>query len=308
MAIHQRPYSNEEDKFNMIALATRLRADHFHVTDLPYRLSSWALDEPGNTQLWCNEDGRLLAWAVLQSPFWTIDYVCDPGDSSLHRKLLEWADQRAAQLSGDSQYGHPCWFMIAFEDQAERIREIEAAGFADQTNVGEDAWSKVWMRREGQAPVKVYDPPAGFIVRPLSGKEEAEAYSELHREVFQSKNMTGEWRRRTIQHPHHRPDIDLIVESPEKRLAAFCIGWIDKREGESLIGQIEPLGSHKNFRHLALGRVALTHVLQRIQCAGAREIFIETDSYRNTAYLLYESLGFEVIRNAHVFRKDYSAH
>lgn len=49
----------------MEALALDFRADNLHVADLPWRFSSWALDDPQNVRLWTDADGRLLAWAVL---------------------------------------------------------------------------------------------------------------------------------------------------------------------------------------------------------------------------------------------------
>jgi ribosomal protein S18 acetylase RimI-like enzyme len=65
------------------------------------------------------------------------------------------------------------------------------------------------------------------------------------------------------------------------------------------------LGCHKDFRQYALGRVALAEGLRRLQALGARNIFVETDNYRNTAFRLYQSFGFEVLQDVLVYRKDY---
>ena len=48
----------------MAALAQAFPAENLHVVDLPYRLSSWALDDPDNVGLWLNEHGELRAWAA----------------------------------------------------------------------------------------------------------------------------------------------------------------------------------------------------------------------------------------------------
>jgi len=37
-----------------------------------------------------------------------------------------------------------------------------------------------------------------------------------------------------------------------------------------------------------------------------KNIFVETDSYRNTAFRLYESFDFQVIKNILVYRKEYN--
>ena len=96
MKVIQRPFSNEQDESLMSALARQFPADNLHATDLPYRFSSWALDDPDNVRLWFDDDQQLVAWAMLQTPFWEIDYVFHPNaESDLHQEILAWADQRA---------------------------------------------------------------------------------------------------------------------------------------------------------------------------------------------------------------------
>ncbi|PKN94051.1 MAG: GNAT family N-acetyltransferase [Chloroflexi bacterium HGW-Chloroflexi-6] len=304
MTISSRPISGEADKLQILALSRQFPSYNLRVVDLPYRLSSWALDEPENTRLWFDADGRLLAWAVLQTPFWFIDYAFRPEAASLHPQILDWADKRASQ-SQATAFGHPCWFVTVFSDQTERMRELEAAGFSNQAEVGEDSWSKVFLQRPGDFPVKEYRIPPGFVVRSLAGKEEIAAYVELHQTVFESKNMRLEWRQRTLEHPDYVPNLDVVVASPDGKLAAFCICWLQQVEGR-LVGQVEPLGCHPDFRKYALGRVALAEGLRRLQAHGAQIIHVETDSYRNTAFRLYESMGFSVAKNVFVYRKDYA--
>jgi ribosomal protein S18 acetylase RimI-like enzyme len=303
----QRPYSGEADKHAMAALVQTYptgRCGSVHVADLPYRFRSWAFDDPQNVALWVTAEGRLQAWAVMQLPFWTVDYALHPQvGPDLHRQILAWADQRSRQLTG--MLGTPsAWYINVFPGQKERIHDLEAAGFVCQADVGEDSWSKVWLVL-GKQPVKVYYPPVGFVVRPLAGASEVEAYVELHRSVFETKNMTIEWRLRILSHPDYMPELDLVVAAPDGRMAAFCIGWLNKRLPSRPTGQIEPLGCHKDFRKYALGRVALSECLRRLQACGAQKIHVETDNYRNTAFALYRSVGFRVIRNVLVFRKDY---
>jgi ribosomal protein S18 acetylase RimI-like enzyme len=98
--------------------------------------------------------------------------------------------------------------------------------------------------------------------------------------------------------------LDIIVESPEGQLVAFCIGWFDDHLNA---GHIEPLGCHKDYRKYALGRVALSEVLRGLQSLGAETIYVETDSFRNTAFRLYEFFDFQVIKNVLVYRKNFEA-
>jgi ribosomal protein S18 acetylase RimI-like enzyme len=289
----------------MAQLAHDFPAGNLHVVDLPYRFSSWAFDCPENIGLWINTDGQLLAWATLQTPFWTIDYAYHPdADENLHRQLLAWADTRAVQVL-DTPTGRPMWFVNVFAGQTDRIRDLEKVGFASHANVGQDSWSKVLMRRLVQTPVADYSLPAGFTIRPLAGESEVEAYVALHQAVFESRNMTAEWRTRTLHRPEYVPDLDLVAITPDGRLAAFCVCWLDKNTAEEASGQIEPLGVHADFRNMNLGRAILSEGLQRLYLHGARRIYVETDSYRNAAFELYEAVGFQVIQDVLVYRKDY---
>jgi mycothiol synthase len=302
MAITQRPFSIEQDKNLMSALACQFAENTLHVIDLPYRLSSWAFDNPENIHLWFDENQQLVAWAALQTPFWTIDYVCHPKqEPHLHREILSWADQRALAIQ-NTPYERHAWFVMVFPVQNSRIRDLENMGFKCQSVAGDDSWSKVLMRRSSQTPVKVFEPPSGFLARPLAGENEIQNYVELHQSVFESKNMTVDWRTRILQHPDYIPDLDIVVESPDGRLVAFCICWFNKN---SLDGHVEPLGSHKDFRQYGLGRVALSEGVRRLQSLGAQDIFVETESYRNTAFRLYQSFDFEVIQDILVYRKNY---
>lgn len=304
MLIEQRKFSGEPDIQVMLALARAYPASQLHVVDLPYRFSSWALDDPANVGLWVNTEGRLLAWAVMQTPFWAIDYTCHPdAETTLLPQILAWVDWRAQQMLG-TPWGLPCWLVMTFADRTDRIRNLETAGFTSQADVGEDSWSKVSMARVADMPVPAYTLPAGYTIRSLAGESEVAAYVELHRAVFESRNMTVEWRARTLRRPEYTSDLDLVAVAPDGRLAGFCIGWLSKN-GEEVSGQIEPLGVHQDFRQLGLGRALLAEALQRLRRQGARQVYVETDVYRGAALGVYETAGFRVIRDVLVYRKDY---
>lgn len=305
MKVSQRKFSGEADIQAMIALAQAYPTDNLHIVDLPYRFSSWALEIPDSIGLWVNPAGQLTAWAVMQAPFWTIDYAYHPcADPNLHRRLLAWADHRARQVL-DTPSGRPCWFVMVLANQTDRIRDLEEAGFASQADAGEDAWSKVLMQRSAQIPVAEYALAAGFIIRPLAGESEVEVYVQLHRSVFASKNMTDGWRARTLRRPEYLASLDLVAVAPDGRLAAFCVCWLSRDSEGKPIGQIEPLGVHERFRGLGLGRAILSEGLRRLYLCGAERVYVETDKYRNAALELYEAVGFRPIQEVLVYRKDY---
>ena len=305
MNINQRGFTGEADKRKMLALSQATQAENIHIMDLPYRFSSWAFDTPDNIGLWENAQGQLLAWAVMQTPFWMIDYACDPAvEGKLHPQILEWADNRARKTLNTSN-GHPAWFVSVFKSQAKRLHDLSVAGFASQENVGDDSWSRVFMECSPQIPVFDALPGVGFAIRPLAGEGEVEAYVELHQTIFETRNMTIEWRLRTLRCPEYLPDLDLICVAPDGRLAALCVCWLTRNADGETLGQIEPLGVHPDFRNLGLGRLILLEGLRRLRLHDTERIYVETDKYRNAALELYKSCGFRVIQDILVFRKDY---
>jgi len=112
MTIAHRSFLHHQDKQLMIDLAGQFQADHLHVVDLPYRLSSWGLDEKENVSLWFDGE-NLVAWAALQSPFWAIDYACHADYPALFKEILAWADGRAQAVIG-TQYERSAWFVNVF--------------------------------------------------------------------------------------------------------------------------------------------------------------------------------------------------
>lgn len=305
MKITQRAFSGAADLRQMAALAHTFPADNLHVVDQPYRFSSWAVDDPQNAQLWLDEQGQVVAWVVMQTPFWSIDYACHPAVSQeVHPQLLAWADQRAQQLVG-SELGRPMWFVNVFVEQKRRIDDLAAAGFYSVADVGENSWTKVLMQQSTPTVDADQTLPEGFVIRPLAGASEVAAYVDLHQTTFESKSMRVEWRTHTLQQPAYRPDLDLVVVAPDGRLAAFCVCWLHQG-ADGIQGQIEPMGVHPDFRNLGLGRAILSEGLRRLYAQGAQEVFVETDNYRDAAFALYESVGFRVMRDVLVFRKDYA--
>lgn len=303
MRITERNFSGNADLEAMAELVRKFPAENLHVVDLPYRLSSWSFDFPENIRLWMDENGQLLAWAVLQVPFWTMDYAVHPEFQHLHPQILKWADEQAQKII-NTPSGHPAWFVTVLASQTDRIRDLEQIGFASQADVGENSWTQVLMEYSIQTPDEL-NLPEGFHIRPLNGANEVEAYVELHRAVFESKNMTTEWRQRTLQRPEYVPDLDLVAVAPDGQLASFCICWLYKDTNGNVSGQIEPLGVHADFRKLGLARAILVEGLKRLSAKGVTQIYVQTDNYRNAAFHLYESVGFRVIQDILMYRKDY---
>jgi len=304
MPINERNFSGKNDLDAMAKLVYQFPAGNLHVVDLPYRLSSWAFDFPDNIRLWHDEQNHLIAWAALQVPFWTFDYAIHPEfQQELHPQILKWADAQAQKIINTAS-GHPAWFVAVRDDQIDRIHDLEQAGFKSQADVGENSWSQVLLSHSMEIPNGL-NLPDGFQIRTLNGAGDVAAYVDLHRAVFGSKNMTIEWRKCTLERPEYIPDLDLVAVAPNGQLAAFCICWLTKDGRGNVSGQVEPLGVHTDYRKMGLGKAILAEGLKRLSAKGAAHIYVHTDNYRNAAFNLYTSSGFQVMHNILIHRKDY---
>lgn len=295
-------YRGEADKARMLALVLAHPAENIHVVDLPYRLCSWAFDDPANVALWEDERGEVLAWAVLQPPFWSLDYALHPAAPlTAHATVLAWAGARAGELSA-TPFGREAWFVAAIDRQAERRRELAAAGFAAQDG-GDEPWTQVLFRRDGRLPVPQATPRPGFAIRPLGGAAEVAAYVALHRDVFGTPNMTEAWRRRTLDAPGHRPEFDLVATNAAGELVGFAVGWWWDGPGGP-VAQIEPFGVRADARRYGVAWALMFALLRRFSAAGAAEVRVMTDNYRDAAYAFYQACDFQIAGQVIMYRRD----
>lgn len=305
----QATYKGDFDRERMVALVRAYPMGQNHVIDLPYRLCSWAIEDSRNISLWVDSEHNLLAWAVMQGPFWAIDYALHPAAPiDALTTILNWAEGRARESIGTT-YGRPSWFIFVPSGYAERISLIEAAGFSALNN-SEDTWTQVTLALDAYTNLPPCPAKRGFRLRTSRGQEEIPDIVALHREVFGTTNMTEAWRTRIIDHPAYQPELDLVVENASGDLVAFCLAWIAHlpRQGvgaEQIIGQIEPIGVREDVRRDGVAWVILAEALRRLRALGAGEILVKTDNYRDRAYAFYHGAGFRIIENITIFRKDY---
>lgn len=303
-----RPYHGAKDGERMLALVRDHPANHVHVVDLPYRLCSWALNNPDTTGLWEDENGRLLAWAVLQTPFWTLDYGIGPdAPPDALAALLAWADGRARALVG-SHFGHPAWFVAVPDTATDRRQILNLSGYTIP-DTGDNGWTQVTLAMDPETEIPSFVIRPGFRLRLLRGEEDVPAYVALHRSVFRSENMTEGWRKAILAHPAYRPELDLVIEDARGALAAFCIAWIatlPQGEGPTqTVGQIEPIGVREEARRSGLAWVILSEAVRRLRGLGASTILVQTDLERDRAYAFYQAAGFRLAERIAMYRKKF---
>ena len=133
--------------------------------------------------------------------------------------------------------------------------------------------------------------PDGFCFASLNGIDD-EAYIDGHRGAW-SDLRPSPYRRELHEAvkrmPQFRPDLVTIALAPDGTPASYCIGWLDE---QSRTLEIEPLGTHRDYRRLGLARAVVREVIHRASENGARHVLVWNDPQTNApAYGLYTSAG-----------------
>ncbi len=242
--------------------------------DLPYRLASWSLEDPANVRLW-EENGVLQAVAVVQMPWFALDYTYAPVCDHLLPEILAWGMQRMTAIAQERADELPLALYLT-PQRAAHIPLVEAHGFQH-----DEGWDIVHLARGLNEPIPPVTLPEGFAFRPMNGQ--VAAYVDLHQTAFGSKNMRESWRARTLTMPEYRPELDLFIVDSADQPVAFSIGWLLGDEG-----QIEPLGVHPDYQRLGLGRAVLLEGLRCLQMAGATRAYIHSYKQNDPALALYQ--------------------
>ncbi len=302
MTLSHRPLVLPDDLTAVLNLADGSMCRFPHVADWPYRFSSWALDNPLNTQAWIDDSHNLFGWTVLQTPFWAIDCISHPNaPAHLYREMLEWAASRAAVLTAAGD-GRPMWFVSISADCLEQRNELAALGFEDVSDIGEDSWSKVLFELVNDNLIPAIQLPDGLQMRSLNSKTEIQAYVDMHREVFQTENMTTNWRKKSTEMQDYHNELDLVIATETGELIGFCVAWLRRLVSGETVGQIEPLGVRESHRGQKLSRQLMSGAIRRLRSRGAQRIFVETDRQRTAAMAAYEAMGFRVSHEVLVYK------
>ncbi|HEY4228039.1 MAG TPA: GNAT family N-acetyltransferase [Candidatus Limnocylindrales bacterium] len=129
--------------------------------------------------------------------------------------------------------------------------------------------------------------PAGFRWASLEDVAD-DAFIAGHRAAW-SDNRPSPYRRElhaaVRRMPQFRPDLVTIAFAPDGTVASYCIGWMDERS-ETL--EIEPLGTHRDYRRRGLAHAVVKEVQHRAWANGAKHVLVWNHPTTNAAaYGLY---------------------
>jgi ribosomal protein S18 acetylase RimI-like enzyme len=233
------------------------------------------------TQLW--DDGAdVVAYGWLLEDG-VLDFCVHPRRPELLDEVLDWADARETS---------------ALDADADAVAALERHGYR---RAADDEPFFVHLARDlGDVPA--VEEPEGTTLRTV-GEEDVEERVAAHRSAFHPSRVTVESYRNVMRAWPYRGDLDCIAVTADGRVAAYCLAWLDE---ENRVGELEPVGTHADFRRRGLARAVSAFALRRLQEAGAglAVVYARGDPAYPAPKHLYESLRFRAHARTVVFRRS----
>jgi ribosomal protein S18 acetylase RimI-like enzyme len=275
LAAVARDYAGPEDLRRMQQLvqdAWALRGPAWaqHVGDLTWgRFQHTGRGPLWQTRLW-EDDEQTVAYGWLFEGG-VLDFCVHPQRPELLEDVLEWSN--AVETD-------------ALDANVGAIATLERTGFQ---RAPDDEPFMVYLARE-LAELPEPRVPDGFDLRTVS-EADVESRVEAHRSAFAPSRVTVESYRNVTRAWPYRADLDCIAVAPDGRVAAYCLAWLD---GRNRVGELEPVGTHGDFRRRGLAAAVCTYALRRLHEEGANiaVVYSRGDAAYPAPKLLYESLGF----------------
>jgi ribosomal protein S18 acetylase RimI-like enzyme len=290
LAAVARDYAGSEDLRRMQRLvqecwALRGPAWPQHAGDLAWqRFQHTGRAHLWRTRLW-EDDGRVVAYAWLFEGD-VLDFCVHPSSAELLDEVLAWAQATETD---------------ALDSNSDAIAALERTGYE---RVGDDEPYMVYLARSlDELPQPAG--PNGFELRTV-GEDDVDSRVEAHRSAFAPSRVTVESYRNVMRAWPYRADLDCIAVAPGGRVAAYCLAWLD---GENRAGELEPVGTHADFRRRGLAAAVCTFALQRLREEGAERavVYARGDAAYAAPKQLYESLGFRPHARTITYRAGASA-
>lgn len=289
-----RSYAGEKDLQSMAELLIAVRdansiARYPEAGDLEELLAIEAVRN--NTRLWWEPDKELAAFAIVDA-YHNLWFETRLGEwaGQIEKEIIDWGIH-CIQMETIDPDGEASLDASCREDDKTRIEFLEAHGFKRQEI------TTLHLVQALTEPIPEPQLPDGFIMRYVAGEHEVEDLVRLHRGAFGTENMTVEERLSIMRVRDYDPELDLLVTTPEGRMAAYCLCSIDK--GENTVnrgkhGTIDTIAVHPDFRGLGLAKALLMAGMLKLKQRGAEMSVMSTSSENSAMQHTALGVGYSV--------------
>lgn len=294
----EHPYSPaaDEEPLTELVMAHRLASDvRLYPTLWRVRLllSSRVWSPEADARVWENSAGAMAGAAWLwrrraDSSYLVLERFVQPrlASPALVEAMVRWADTRALTLAAELQKPIALYTSALHPSLGTDV-DWAAHGFAE-VPVNPDERNVYYARAlaDDLAPPTL---PRGYVLRPLRGTEELEAYNRLY--DFSAVNPA---------HQRHLLTSDeysiQVIVNPADAFVAFCESSFCRAEwerGSAGLGWIDYVQTSPDYLRRGLGRAALCAGLRQLKAWGAETAMLVTLTNNTPAVALYRAAGFE---------------
>ena len=225
---------------------------------------------------------RIVALANPESRF---DYFIqiDPEYGFLEREMLAWIERHCEQKKEDPRAKEK---LRIHTIEGNSARELLLAELGYQK--GEIAG---YLRlRPMDLPIPDSDCSRGYQIRSIKGRDDYHKLAATTRLVFGH----GEWFNAEVYEgitrcSFYRQDLDLVAVAEDGTFASFCTFRVDPASG---ITNLEPMGTHPDYRQLGLAKALISEGLKRTMKYDPTLFYIGGATDTPAANRLYDSVGY----------------
>jgi len=289
--MNRRQYKSEADlkllqEFNAAAIAETKGIGYVHPGDLPHRLFNGnKLFDPAEVMTIWEDRFGIAAWVLVSPRHEGYDAQVRPDLRTIgfERDILEYADNRTVELMRRHNIEGNRLSAEAYQSDALRAKLL--------TELGWELTERPAAVQNRKKLTNLSEPilPKGYTVRAVKGTEEAGAIAAVHAASFGSQ-WTTELYRKVMESPGYSADREYVVEAPDGVLAAFTVTWDDTVNSTGLF---EPVGTHKDYRRLGLGKAVVQYGMKQMAARGMEFATVTNICDNNASKELYRACGFK---------------
>lgn len=271
-----------------------------HIGDLAWGRASRQADlRDWPTALWM-EDAVCQGWGWITMPD-TLDMKVSRDHPELGGEILQWFEKTG---SGDALN------VEVLEHETALIDALSGRGYKEARD---QPFSSHTCHTLKSLPDVVL--PPGFVARSMREDIDVELRAEAHalawsllpfqengvqKDVAVTSKVTPQRYLAVKNAAPWRADLDWIIQAPDGTPAACCIMWYD---AANKVGELEPVGTHPDYRRMGLGEAVCLSALHAAKAAGATRaiVYPRGDAAYPVPGKLYTKLGFKPYGRTRIF-------
>jgi mycothiol synthase len=245
----------------------------------------------------------LFGWVGVLKPMWR--------GRGLGTAALNYLEAHARKLAaGQNAEGERYFQAQAASTETSRTVLLEGAGY---TVARVELMMTQPLNSPSAQPIVISPMPAGLEVRPVSPDQYRavwEADAEAFRDHWNYVPPTEADYQRWLSSPRFDASLwKVAFDQASGQVAGMVLNFINKNENEDYHrnrGYTEGISVRRPWRRRGLARALLTRSLQMFTDMGMGEAALGVDSQNlNSAYRLYESVGFREAQRYSIYRKAF---